>query len=65
MLLDVALLSLAVSGAGTLLASLVGVPLGAYLGSREFRGRRVLRAFLQSLYGLPPDRGEGRIWSRR
>ena len=53
-LLDVALLSLAVSGAGTLLASAVGVPLGAFLGSREFRGRRLLRAFLQSLYGLPP-----------
>jgi tungstate transport system permease protein len=27
---------------------------GAWLGSREFRGRRLLRAFLQSLYGLPP-----------
>lgn len=53
-LLEVALLSLAVSGAGTLLASAVGVPLGAFLGSREFRGRRLLRAFLQSLYGLPP-----------
>jgi tungstate transport system permease protein len=53
-LLDVALLSLAVSGAGALLASAVGVPLGAFLGSREFRGRRLLRAFLQSLYGLPP-----------
>lgn len=32
----------------------MGVPLGAFLGSREFRGRRLLRAFLQSLYGLPP-----------
>lgn len=53
-LLEVTLLSLAVSATGTLLASAVGVPLGTLLGSREFRGRRLLRAFLQSLYGLPP-----------
>ena len=53
-LLYVALLTLLVSGAGTLLASTLGVPLGAYLGSRNFRGRRLLRGSLQSLYGLPP-----------
>jgi tungstate transport system permease protein len=53
-LADVALLSLGVSGAGTVLASAVGVPLGAFLGTHEFRGRRMLRGFLQSLYGLPP-----------
>lgn len=53
-LLDIALLTLLVSGSGTLLASAVGVPAGAFLGSREFRGRRLLRGFLQSLYGLPP-----------
>lgn len=53
-LLGVALLTLFVSGTGTLLASAIGVPAGAYLGSREFRGRRLLRGFLQSLYGLPP-----------
>jgi len=53
-LLGVALLTLLVSGSGTLIASAIGVPAGAYLGSREFRGRRLLRGFLQSLYGLPP-----------
>lgn len=53
-LLAVAALSLAVSASGTVLAAAVGVPLGALLGSREFRGRRLLRAFLQALYGLPP-----------
>jgi tungstate transport system substrate-binding protein len=51
---SIAGLTLLVSGAGTLLAALVGVPTGTLLGSREFRWRRALRAFLQSLYGLPP-----------
>lgn len=50
----IALLSLAISGSATLLASAVGVPLGAWLGTLEFRGRRLLRALLQALYGLPP-----------
>lgn len=53
-ILDIALLSLFVSGSATLLSSAVGVPIGAWLGGREFRGRRVLRSLLHSLYGLPP-----------
>ena len=53
-ILDIALLSLFVSGTAVLLSSCVGVPLGAWLGGREFRGRRIVRAFLHSLYGLPP-----------
>lgn len=53
-LLNIALLTLLVSGSGTLLAASAGVPLGTLLGTREFRGRRLLRAFLHSLYGLPP-----------
>ena len=50
----IAALSLAVSGAATLVAAFVGVPLGTFLASREFRGQRFLRAFLHALYGLPP-----------
>jgi tungstate transport system permease protein len=53
-LLDIALLSLFVSGSATLLSTCVGVPLGTWLGGREFRGRRAVRALLHSLYGLPP-----------
>ncbi len=53
-LASVAALSLLVSGTATLLAALVGVPAGAWLGSRGFRGRRVLQTLLHSLYGLPP-----------
>ncbi|HEX9709587.1 MAG TPA: ABC transporter permease [Candidatus Thermoplasmatota archaeon] len=53
-LLDIALLSLLVSGSATALSTAVGVPLGSWLGGREFRGRRVLRALLHALYGLPP-----------
>jgi len=53
-LLDIAALSLFISGAGTLLAAAVGVPLGSWLGARDFRGQRILKALLYSLYGLPP-----------
>jgi tungstate transport system permease protein len=53
-LLAVAALSLAVSGSATLLAALVGVPAGTWLGARGFRGQRVLQTLLHSLYGLPP-----------
>jgi tungstate transport system permease protein len=53
-ILAIAALSMFISGSATLLASTVGVPAGAFLGTREFRGRRMLRAFLHALYGLPP-----------
>jgi tungstate transport system permease protein len=53
-ILDIAALSLFVSGTATLLSAAVGVPLGTWLGEREFRGRRFLRAALHGLYGLPP-----------
>jgi tungstate transport system permease protein len=51
---SIAALSLFVSGAATAVATAVGVPLGAFFGTREFRGRRALRGFLHALYGLPP-----------
>lgn len=47
-------LTLAVSGTGTLLASLAGVPLGAWLALHPSRPARAMRLFARTLYGMPP-----------
>lgn len=52
--LRIAGLSLAVSGLATLLATLVGVPLGAALALRRFPGRGALAALVNAGMGLPP-----------
>lgn len=53
-LLDITVLTLAVSGAATLLGALAGVPLGAWLALHPSRGARLLRVFTRTLYGMPP-----------
>ncbi len=50
----IALLSLAVSGAATLLATLLGVPLGAMLALRRFPGRGFVTGVVNTGMGLPP-----------
>jgi tungstate transport system permease protein len=50
----IAALSLAVSGLATGLASLVGVPVGALLALRRFRGRALLMSLVNTGMGLPP-----------
>ena len=52
--LRVALLSLQVSLGATLLAGLLGVPLGAALAIRRFRGRALANALVNTGMGLPP-----------
>lgn len=52
--LRIAGLSLAVSGLATLLATGVGVPLGAALAFRRFPGRGLLAATVNTGMGLPP-----------
>ncbi|MGE5560809.1 MAG: ABC transporter permease [Chloroflexota bacterium] len=47
-------MSLAVSLAAVTLAALVGVPAGALLGLRRFRGRTLLTRLAYTLSGLPP-----------
>ncbi len=47
-------LSLMVSGTAVLLATMVGIPLGAVLALRRFPGRRLALNLLNSLMGLPP-----------
>jgi tungstate transport system permease protein len=46
--------SLQVTGAALLLAGLLGVPLGAWLGLTRFRGKRLAAALVYAGMGLPP-----------
>ncbi|HEX2021493.1 MAG TPA: ABC transporter permease [Candidatus Thermoplasmatota archaeon] len=51
---DVSLLTLEVAAAAPVLGALVGVPVGAAIGTRGRGGRGLLRALVYALYGLPP-----------
>jgi len=53
-LASIVALTLLVTGAALLLASLAGVPLGAMLGLVRFRGQRVVTLILYTGMGLPP-----------
>lgn len=48
------LLSLGVSGIATLLAALVGLPLGIYTGIKKFPLKRLYGSFLFTAMGIPP-----------
>lgn len=51
---DIALRTIAVSGAATFLAMLAGVPLGYALARGRFRGRTVLLGVVNTGMGMPP-----------
>jgi tungstate transport system permease protein len=53
-LMEIVLLSLRVSLSAVLLASLIGLPLGAAIAVGRFGGRRALIVTLNALMGLPP-----------
>jgi tungstate transport system permease protein len=53
-IMDIASLSLKVSGASTLLASIVGIPLGTFITLNEFPLKRLTRNVIYTLMGLPP-----------
>ncbi len=53
-LIEISARSLLVSGAATLIACALGLPLGAWLAIRRFRARRAVVAALNALMGLPP-----------
>jgi len=52
--LQVTILSLYVSGSATILGSLIGVPLGALIGLKEFGGKGLLKTITYTMYGFPP-----------
>ncbi len=53
-LVEIVLLSLKVSGVALCFSTLIGIPLGAFMGLRRFRGRRISIALLYTGMGFPP-----------
>jgi tungstate transport system permease protein len=51
---EIILLSLRVSGIALLLSTLIGVPLGVFLGLTRFTGRKLVIALLYTGMGFPP-----------
>jgi tungstate transport system permease protein len=47
-------LSLQTSGTALLISSLIGIPLGAWLGQARFRGRRLVAALIHTGMAMPP-----------
>lgn len=52
--LGIAALSLRVSVGATILAAIIGIPVGVVLATRQFRGRALLDAVVNTGMGLPP-----------
>jgi tungstate transport system permease protein len=52
--LQVALLSLVVSGVATLISLVIGIPAGSLLGLNQFPGRRAIVSLVNTGMGLPP-----------
>jgi len=54
MVLQITSLSIAVSGTATLLGALIGIPFGAIVSLKQFRGKSFLVQVVNTLTGLPP-----------
>lgn len=61
-ILNITLLSLRVSGIAVLIGALIGIPIGAVLGFKQFKGKRtmmrlvnvMLKSIINTFMGLPP-----------
>jgi len=53
-LYEIIFLTLKVSSLATMIALLIGLPLGVYLGLRSFPGRKFVVSVVNTLMGLPP-----------
>lgn len=53
-LLEIISLSLRVSGIALVISSVIGIPLGVFLGLKRFVGRRLLIALMYTGMGFPP-----------
>jgi tungstate transport system permease protein len=54
MVLQITFLSIAVSGTATLLGALIGIPIGAAISLKQFRGKSAVVQVVNTLTGLPP-----------
>eukprot|EP01008_Symbiontida_sp_HLA12_P002711 NODE_644_length_815_cov_1.481214_g636_i0.p1 GENE.NODE_644_length_815_cov_1.481214_g636_i0~~NODE_644_length_815_cov_1.481214_g636_i0.p1 ORF type:complete len:232 (-),score=98.85 NODE_644_length_815_cov_1.481214_g636_i0:38-733(-) len=52
-LADIVLVSVTVSGASTLIASLAGIPAGFFIAFESFKGKRIIITILNTLLALP------------
>ena len=53
-IMDIASLSLKVSGVSTILAAIVSIPLGTFITLNEFPFKRLIKNIIYTLMGLPP-----------
>lgn len=53
-LIEISLRSLQITLSAVLIASIIGLPMGAWLAVYNFRGRRIFTIVLNALMGLPP-----------
>lgn len=53
-LVEIVTLTLRVSGTALLISTVIGIPLGSWLGLTHFLGRRLVIAFLYTGMGFPP-----------
>ena len=51
---EIVMLTLFVSGSALLIAAIIGVPIGAWLGLRSFRGEGWLNSVIYTGMGFPP-----------
>jgi tungstate transport system permease protein len=51
---EIVFLSLFISGTALVLAAIIGIPVGAWLGMRSFRGQRWITTSIYTGMGLPP-----------
>ena len=52
--LEIVILSLQVSGTALIISTLIGVPVGVFMGLRSFIGRRLIMVLLYTGMGFPP-----------
>lgn len=53
-LLSIILLSIKVSGTALILSSIIGVPIGTFIGLKNFKGRSIVISLINTFMGLPP-----------
>lgn len=53
-ILEIVALSLMVSGSATIISSVIGIPLGSWIGLHDFKVKKILLRIIYTLMALPP-----------